>query len=67
MNKQRRKKVEKGFDDVFDEPFGEKRQDNRTQEQNEVLSNLMDAGKLLFGKLNEKTWVDNWLKLDVQV
>ena len=38
-----------------------------SQEKNEVLSNLMDAGKLLFGKLNEKTWVDNWLKLDVQV
>ena len=37
------------------------------QEKNEVLSNLMDAGKLLFGKLNEKTWVDDWLKLDVQV
>ena len=37
------------------------------QEKNEVLSNLMDAGKLLFGKLNKKTWVDNWLKLDVQV
>ena len=37
------------------------------QEKNEVLSNLMDAGKLLFGKLNGKTWVDNWLKLDVQV
>ena len=37
------------------------------QEKNEILSNLMDAGKLLFGKLNEKTWVDNWLKLDVQV
>ena len=37
------------------------------QEKNEVLSNLMDAGKLLFGKLNEKSWVDNWLKLDVQV
>ena len=37
------------------------------QEKNEVLSNLMDAGKLLFGRLNEKTWVDNWLKLDVQV
>ena len=37
------------------------------QEKNELLSNLMDAGKLLFGKLNEKTWVDNWLKLDVQV
>ena len=37
------------------------------QEKNKVLSNLMDAGKLLFGKLNEKTWVDDWLKLDVQV
>ena len=37
------------------------------QEKNEVLSNLMDAGKLLFGRMNEKTWVDNWLKLDVQV
>ena len=37
------------------------------QEKNEILSNLMDAGKLLFGKLNGKTWVDNWLKLDVQV
>ena len=29
----RKKRVEKGFDDLFDEPFGEKRQDNRTQEQ----------------------------------
>ena len=37
------------------------------QEKNEVLSNLMDAGKLLFGRLNEKTRVDDWLKLDVQV
>ena len=37
------------------------------QEKNEVLSNLMDAGKLLFGRLNEKTWVEDWLKLDVQV
>ena len=37
------------------------------KEKNEVLSNLMDAGKLLFGRLDKKTWVDNWLKLDVQV
>ena len=37
------------------------------KKKNEVLSNLMDAGKLLFGRLNEKTWVDRWLKLDVQV
>ena len=37
------------------------------REKNEVLSNLMDAGKLIFGKLVEKNWVDNWLKLDVQL
>ena len=37
------------------------------QEKNEVLSNLMDAGKLIFGRLVEKDWVDNWLKLDVQL
>ena len=37
------------------------------KKNNEILSNLMDAGKLLFGRLNKKTWVDTWLKLDVQV
>ena len=37
------------------------------QEINEVLSKLMDAGKLLFGRLDEKNWVDDWLKLDIQV
>ena len=37
------------------------------QGKNEVLSKLMDAGKLLFGRLDEKNWVDDWLKLDVQV
>ena len=37
------------------------------KKKNEVLSNLMDAGKLLFGRLDKKTWVDTWLKLDVQV
>ena len=37
------------------------------KKKNEVLSNLMDAGKLLFGRLNKKTWIDTWLKLDVQV
>jgi len=37
------------------------------KKNNEVLSNLMDAGKLLFGRLDNKTWVDTWLKLDVQV
>ena len=37
------------------------------QEKNEVLSKLMDAGKLLFGRLDEKSWVEDWLKLDIQV
>ena len=37
------------------------------QDKNEVLSNLMDAGKLIFGRLVDKSWVDNWLKLDVQL
>ena len=37
------------------------------QDKNEVLSKLMDAGKLLFGRLDEKSWVDDWLKLDIQV
>jgi hypothetical protein len=35
--------------------------------KNEVLARLMDAGKLLFGKLEEKTWVEDWLKLDIRV
>ena len=37
------------------------------QEKNEILSRLMDAGKLLFGRLDEKIWVDRWLRLDIQV
>ena len=37
------------------------------QDKNEVLSKLMDAGKLLFGRLDEKSWVEDWLKLDIQV
>ena len=37
------------------------------QERNEILSKLMDAGKLLFGRLDEKNWVGRWLRLDIQV
>ena len=33
QKEKRAKKVQKAFDDLFDAPFGEKRQDNRTQEQ----------------------------------
>lgn len=35
--------------------------------KNEVLARLMDAGKLIFGKLESKEWLDSWLKLDIRV
>ena len=37
------------------------------KEKNEVLSNLMDASKLLFGRLDKKSWMGTWLRLDIQV
>jgi hypothetical protein len=36
------------------------------QEKNEILSKLMDAVKLLFGRLDKKKWFGRWLKLDIQ-
>ncbi len=35
--------------------------------KNEVLARLMDAGKLIFGKLEDKNWIGDWLKLDIRV
>lgn len=35
--------------------------------KNEVLARLMDAGKLIFGKLEDKSRVEEWLKLDIRV
>lgn len=35
--------------------------------KNEALANLMDAGKLLFGKLVSKEWLGDWLKLEMRV
>jgi len=35
--------------------------------KNEVLARLMDAGKMIFGKLKNKENIDNWLKLSVMV
>jgi hypothetical protein len=37
------------------------------KEENEVLVRLVDAGDLLFGRLERKCWVGGWLKLDVGV
>jgi len=35
--------------------------------KNEVLARLMDAGKLLFGRLESKEWQASWLKADVRI
>lgn len=35
--------------------------------KNEALARLMDAGKLLFGRLESKEWQDNWLKAGIRV
>lgn len=37
------------------------------REKNEVLARLMDAGKLILGKLEAKDWHNDWLKLTIQV
>lgn len=35
--------------------------------KNEALARLMDAGKLLFGKLEKREWQADWLKADIRV
>lgn len=35
--------------------------------KNEALARLMDAGKLLFGRIDSKTWQGEWLKVEIQV
>jgi len=35
--------------------------------KNEVIARLMDAGKLIFGKLEDKELVGDWLKIQVRV
>jgi len=35
--------------------------------KNEALARLMDAGKLLFGRIEEKAWQGEWLKVDIRV
>jgi len=34
---------------------------------NEILANLMDAGKLIFGLIEEKEWRGKWLKVIIKV
>lgn len=35
--------------------------------KNEALARLMDAGKLLFAKLESKAWVGEWLKVEARI
>jgi hypothetical protein len=35
--------------------------------KNEALARLMDAGKLLFGRLDSKEWVGDWLKVQARI
>jgi hypothetical protein len=37
------------------------------QNKNDILSRLMDAGKLLFGSILSKERVGNWLKITIRV
>lgn len=37
------------------------------KEKNEVIANLMDAGKIIFGKVIDKKWRGQWLKLTIQI
>ncbi|MFV0337956.1 MAG: HIRAN domain-containing protein [Chthoniobacterales bacterium] len=35
--------------------------------KNEALARLMDAGKLLFARIESKKWRGDWLKIDIQI
>lgn len=37
------------------------------RDKNEILSRLMDAGKLLYGKVKNKEKIGNWTKIEMQV
>ena len=35
------------------------------QRKNEIMARLMDAGKIVFGKIQSKNWQNNWLKINI--
>lgn len=37
------------------------------RDKNEILSRLMDAGKLLYGTLKTKEFINDWLKITIEV
>jgi hypothetical protein len=32
-----------------------------------IVASLMDAGKWFYGKVLDKTWEGNWLKIDIEI
>jgi hypothetical protein len=37
------------------------------KDNNEILARLMDSGKMIFGKIVSKKWIDNWLKIEIKI
>ena len=35
--------------------------------KNEAIARLMDAGKLLFGRVESKTWQGDWLRVEIRI
>ena len=35
--------------------------------KNEILARLMDAGKLVYGKIKSKEKIDNWIKIELEI
>ena len=46
---------------------GERRIGYIPQRKNEILARLMDAGKIVFGKIEKKKWRGDWLKIKIKV
>ena len=39
----------------------------RRENQNLILSRLMDAGKLLYATITEKHWQEDWLRIEIDI
>ncbi len=37
------------------------------RDKNEVIARLLDGGKIIFGKLENKKWVNDWLKVNIRI
>lgn len=37
------------------------------RDKNEIISRLMDAGKLVYGKVKTKEKIDDWVKIEMEV